>query len=153
MLGSMPGVASLEAVRYYAHPRNAFWPILGELCGFDAAAPYEQRLEGLRAAGVALWDVLHSCVRAGSLDGDIEPDSVRPNDFDAFFGRHAGIEAVFCNGGAAYQLYLRRVRPELKGAGAGLPVTRLPSTSPANAGMRFAEKLAAWREALAPHLR
>ena len=78
ILGSMPGEASLAAGRYYAHPRNAFWPIMGALFGAGAELPYDQRLARLNAAGVALWDVIARCRRPGSLDSAIE-DSV-PND-------------------------------------------------------------------------
>jgi hypoxanthine-DNA glycosylase len=73
ILGSMPGQASLAADQYYAHPRNAFWPIMATLLGFDAAIDYRARTETLAAAGVAVWDVLHSCHRPGSLDSSIEP--------------------------------------------------------------------------------
>ena len=152
VLGSMPGVASLEAQRYYAHPRNAFWPIMGALFGFEAEAPYRQRLVSLRRGGVGLWDVLARCVRPGSLDSDIDPASIVVNDFAAFFARHRGVERVLCNGGAAYQLFRRRALPTLGARGASLQVLQMPSTSPANAGTRLAEKLARWRAGLRPLL-
>lgn len=152
VLGSMPGVASLEAQRYYAHPRNAFWPIMGALFEFDPRAPYRERLDALRGRDVALWDVLSRCVREGSLDSDIEPGSVEVQDFAGFLGRYACVERVLCNGGAAFRLFRRWALPALPAQFADLPVLQLPSTSPANAGMRPAEKLARWREALAPLL-
>jgi TDG/mug DNA glycosylase family protein len=152
ILGSMPGVASLAAARYYAHPRNAFWPIVGAVCGFDPALPYARRLAALRARGIAVWDVLQSCVRAGSLDGDIDAATMQPNDFAAFFARHRRIAAVLCNGGTAFGLFTKRVQPTLTGAPARLPCVRLPSTSPAHAGRSRADKLAAWRHALVEHL-
>ncbi|HBN52823.1 MAG TPA: DNA-deoxyinosine glycosylase, partial [Stenotrophomonas sp.] len=71
VLGSMPGMASLQAARYYAHPRNRFWPLMGALCGFDPQLDYAQRMAGLQAAGVGLWDVIGRCRRRGSLDAAI----------------------------------------------------------------------------------
>lgn len=152
ILGSMPGVASLAAGRYYAHPHNAFWPIVAAVCGFAAEAPYATRLARLRAHGIALWDVLQSCERDGSLDGDIAPDSQQANDFTAFFARHRRIAAVLCNGGTAFTLFTRRVQPALGAPWRALPCVQLPSTSPANAGTSRDAKLGRWRAALAPHL-
>lgn len=145
VLGSMPGVASLRAGQYYAHGRNAFWPIMGVLLGFDPAAPYAQRLAMLQAAHIAVWDVLQSCTRPGSLDASIARESEVANDFPRFFRQHPHIGHVFFNGAVAEAAFLRHVLPEL--GVHGLQLTRLPSTSPANASFSFERKLAAWRSA------
>jgi len=144
VLGSMPGAASLRARQYYAHPQNAFWRIAGDLFGFDPAAPYAVRTAALAASGVALWDVLMNCARAGSMDSDIEPETIVCNDFAAFFGRHPLVTRVFFNGATAERLFLRRVLPNLA-RGPELRCERLPSTSPAYASVPYAEKLLAWR--------
>jgi TDG/mug DNA glycosylase family protein len=148
ILGSMPGVASLKAKQYYAHPQNGFWPIMGKLLGFDPSAAYLRREQALRAAHIAVWDVLHSCVRAGSLDSRIENEIA--NDFAAFFRVHRHITHVFFNGSKAAASYRRHVRPELGRAlrGRVLHCTRLPSTSPAHAALSYKRKLAAWRAIL-----
>ncbi|WP_281984683.1 DNA-deoxyinosine glycosylase [Azonexus hydrophilus] len=148
ILGSMPGRASLDAGRYYAHPHNAFWPIVGELFGFSPELPYPARLLALQAAGVALWDVIAACEREGSLDADIVAGSVRANDFPAFFAAHPGVRDVFFNGAAAEQAFRRHVLPAL--AATGLRLQRLPSTSPAHAALNRAAKLAAWSAILKP---
>jgi len=152
LLGSMPGQRSLAAGQYYAHRHNCFWPIMGQLAEAGPELPYRQRTRALQRRGIALWDVLKSCVRPGSLDADIDAASILPNDFRALFDRCPRIVAVFCNGGTSYQCYRRHVLPTLPPEWAALPVTKLPSTSPAHAAMRPAEKLREWRRALAPHL-
>jgi len=144
ILGSMPGIASLEAQRYYAHPRNAFWPILADICGFDRELGYEQRLEQVQRAGIALWDVLASCARSGSLDSDIEAASIRTNDFAGFFASHPCVSHVFCNGGTAFQMFRKRVVPDLPEQCAELRVRQLPSSSPAHASMSLKQKRDAW---------
>ena len=148
ILGSMPGAASLKANRYYAHPHNAFWRITGALLGFDAAAPYAARRKALVAAGIAVWDVLQSCVRPGSLDARIVQDSEIANDFRAFLHTHPGITHVFFNGAKAEASFRRHVLPLLAVTKTPLRYTRLPSTSPAHAAMPFRRKLAAWRAIL-----
>ena len=140
VLGSFPGAASLAAGQYYAHPRNQFWPIVGELLGEDLPAlPYRQRLARLRQRGLGLWDVYARCRREGSLDSAIE-DAVL-NDLASLRLRAPGLRAVAHNGGES-------ARATRITAALGLPVLRLPSTSPANASWSFERKLAAWREAL-----
>jgi hypoxanthine-DNA glycosylase len=141
----MPGTASLHAREYYAHPRNAFWRINGELFGIDPGAPYRERLVALRAEGIALWDVLGSCVREGSLDSDIEDASIVVNPFPKFLRAHPAIRTICFNGAKAEASFRRHVLPGLARGGAGLAFHRLPSTSPANASIAYPKKLAAWR--------
>ena len=149
VLGSMPGVASLSAGQYYAHRRNAFWPIMGALLGFDPLVHYAQRLAALQAAHISVWDVLQSCSRTGSLDASIARASEVANDFPRFFRQHPHIAHVFFNGTAAEAAFRRHVLPQMAQlVQNGLAMTRLPSTSPANAGCPYADKLAAWRVAL-----
>lgn len=148
ILGSMPGKESLRAQQYYAHPRNAFWPIMGELTGALPSLPYALRTQKLREAGIALWDVLATCIRTTSLDADIVTDSILPNDFAVFLRQHPHIERVYFNGALAEQSFRRLVLPHLD-----LPLLRLqrlPSTSPANATLRYEQKLQAWHTALQP---
>ena len=149
VLGSMPGTASLTAQQYYAHQRNAFWPIMGAIAGAGPQLPYLQRLPRLTDAGIALWDVLAHCVRVGSLDARIEPGSIVVNDFDAFLAAHPRITLVALNGGTAARMFTRHVAPSLPRQVASVA---LPSTSPAHAAMRLEEKLDAWRSAIAPCL-
>lgn len=144
ILGTMPSKVSLREQQYYAHPQNAFWRIVGEILGFDAASPYESRTRALASAGFALWDVLKSCQREGSLDSDIDSSTLVPNDFAAFFASHRQIRCVFFNGAKAEALYMRHVRLVVAN-GDGLEYVRLPSTSPANASIPIAAKLCAWR--------
>lgn len=146
ILGSMPGEESLRQGRYYAHPQNAFWRVMGELLGFPPEAPYPERLELLKASRIALWDVLESCVRQGSLDSDIENE--KPNDFKALFKAQPLIRRVVFNGATAEKLFLKRAACF---APPGCLLRKAPSTSPAFASLRFERKLELWREALFPH--
>jgi TDG/mug DNA glycosylase family protein len=141
----MPGKASLNAHQYYAHPRNAFWPILGHWLGFDATLPYEERLIQLQRHKVGLWDALYQCERPSSLDADIVKTSIVPNDFSGWFARHPHTRSVLCNGAAAFDNYRKKVRPTLSLSEQALPVHKLPSTSPAHASMSFEQKKDQWR--------
>ena len=143
ILGSMPGEESLRAGQYYAHPRNAFWQLMGELFAADPELPYERRTQQLKKSGVALWDVLASCKRKGSLDSAIAADSITANDFQTFFARHRKINQVFFNGATAERSFRMHVLPGLTAQ--PLQYTRLPSTSPAHAALSHAQKRTAWR--------
>jgi hypoxanthine-DNA glycosylase len=143
ILGTMPGNASLTAHQYYAHPQNAFWKIMGTLVGASQDIPYQSRLDALRSHGIALWDVLASCTRDGSLDSAIDASSITPNDFSSFFSRNPGIADVYFNGTMAEAFFRRHVLPSL--GDRQLNYRRLPSTSPANASMTYAEKHEAWK--------
>ena len=144
ILGSLPGRCSIEAGEYYAHPQNAFWPIMDAL--FGISGDYARRCDLLTANHIALWDVLESSVRPGSMDADIRLASAQANDFAGFFAGHGELSLVAFNGAKAEQLFARFVPPAA--AGPGLRFIRLPSTSPAYAAMSFSGKLAAWRAAL-----
>lgn len=147
VLGSMPGRASLAVGQYYAHPQNSFWRIAGDLLRFDPVSPYEKKIQALKAARIALWDVLRSCTRDGSLDASIENDSQIANDFRKFLRTHKKIMRVFFNGAKAEACFRRHVLPEIDAP--FMTYVRLPSTSPANASMSFERKLRAWRAILA----
>lgn len=147
VLGSMPGVRSLDADQYYAHPRNAFWPIVGAVFGFDAQTAYAVRIKALQAAGVALWDVVARCDRPGSLDAAIVRASIVANDIGGLLVQYPSIDHVVFNGGTAASLYARHVRPAMSAA-PGVRYTALPSTSPAHAAMTPAAKAAVWQAAL-----
>lgn len=143
ILGSMPGAESLRAGQYYAHPRNAFWRIMGDLVGAGPGLAYATRTRRLKSAGIALWDVLAACARKGSLDADIDPDSVITNELPAFFMRHPRITHVFFNGATAERCFRIHVQPALESG--ALRLQRLPSTSPAHAAMDYRRKLQAWQ--------
>src|SRR5689334_11374474 len=143
ILGSMPGAESLRRREYYAHPHNQFWPIMGALFGAGRELPYAERVGRLLERGVAVWDVLKQCERPGSLDSSIVRGSEVVNDFRGFLRRHPGIDSIFFNGAKSAGVFARAVQADL--AARPLRCARLPSTSPAHAGLSARDKLAAWR--------
>ncbi len=142
ILGNMLSVRSVASQQYYGNPRNAFWRITGELFGFAADDPYDDRTAALVANGIAVWDVLKSCRRTGSLDSAVQPDSMVANDFGELFKTHPGISCILFNGAAAEKNFNRFVRVPFD-----VHYRRLPSTSPAQT-MRYEDKLATWRHAV-----
>jgi hypoxanthine-DNA glycosylase len=144
ILGSFPGAASLARQQYYAHPQNQFWRILQAIwppslheISLDS---YENRSKFLLARGLGVWDVYASCERVGSLDSAIRQPQV--NDLAGLRQSCPQLKAIAHNGGESFK-HARHT------AALGLPVYKLPSTSPANASWSFERKLAAWREVVA----
>ena len=145
ILGSMPGAASLARKEYYGLRHNAFWRIMGTLFGAGADLPYAERLSTLTSRGIALWDVLESCYRHGSLDSAIDVRTAKTNDFAALFRSHGTITHVFFNGKKAAGLFEKRVLPEIGDSSRVTTYITLPSTSPAYASMTYEQKLDRWR--------
>jgi len=145
VLGSFPSRRSLQAGQYYAHPRNAFWPLLGRVLGMSFDVPYAKRKQLLKRNRVALWDVVAAARRPGSLDSSIVGSSIAVNDFRRFLKSHPHIHLVCFNGAKAAELYRRLVLPKLRPESGKMRYHRLPSTSPAHAALPFESKLARWR--------
>lgn len=158
VLGSMPGVASLNAHEYYAHKRNAFWPIMLAIVAQGAAdyavheqQDYQQKITTLQCAGFGLWDVLAECERDGSLDSAIKSNSVVMNDFLALLTQYTAIKTVAFNGKTAEKLFYRHVMPQLQHNEFDVETVRwvcLPSSSPAMASLSLQEKHLQWHDLL-----
>lgn len=174
VLGSLPGIKSLQDNQYYAHPRNAFWGIMQDLFGINKELPYLQRLDVLNRQGIGLWDVYHRCYRKGSLDSAIKKDSAELNDFVTLFNQFPRIQHVFFNGEAAATAFKKHIKPQfspvLRGSDPLQPCLfeltkevvdtaksrprdlqsitfyKLPSTSPANAATSVSQKIEAWKK-------
>lgn len=140
ILGTMPSPKSRETGFYYNHPQNRFWKVIAAL--FNEPTPisnHEKQALALRH-GIALWDVLAECTIKGASDGSIA--NCVPNDINWLLGK-APIKAIFCTGAKAAELYAKRCQPITQ-----LPATRLPSTSPANAGTSLDQLIEAYRAIL-----
>ena len=148
ILGSMPSVKSLEQQQYYAHPRNAFWPIMSVLFDMVHGLDYEKRCKKLMDNHLAVWDVLKACQRQGSLDQHIDAASMIINDFNLFLTQHPNITKIIFNGTKAEQVFNRHVLPTLTEQQTAIVRLRLPSTSPAHASCSLEDKLNIWRQAL-----
>lgn len=139
ILGSLPGAASLQARRYYAHPRNQFWRLLGAVLDLDLQElDYEARLAALLERGYGLWDVIAEAERTGSLDAAIR--DARAHDLNSLIGDLPRLQTLAFNGGKAARIGLRQVGSTTD----RLRLLTLPSSSPAHA-VPFQNKLAAWR--------
>ena len=137
ILGSVPGVKSLEKQQYYAHPQNKFWKIIFELFNENFADDYQERIALLKKKNIALWDVIDSCERKGSLDSEIKNEEA--NQIEDLLKNHPKIQAIFCNGGKSFKNLQKILGKEYK-----IPVFLLPSTSPLHT-ISFERKLEDWK--------
>jgi len=145
ILGSVPGLPSLDAQQYYAHPRNAFWPLIAQILDVPLPQDYKSKINLVKGHKIALWDVLHHCQRSGSLDNKIKNTDIKANDFETFFQNHPKIQSVYFNGAKAEAEFTKRVTPFLSEKYAKIRYLRLPSTSPAMAQMTREEKYQKWQ--------
>jgi double-stranded uracil-DNA glycosylase len=148
ILGSMPGAKSLRAHEYYANPRNTFWRIMGCVFGFSENATYIEKIAALKVKKIALWDVMRSCERSGSLDTNIKQGTIEPNDFVSLFQDYTNIVMILFNGVKAETEYKKQVLPKLSVEAQEIKLLRLPSTSPAMASIPFDKKLGLWSKAI-----
>lgn len=139
ILGSIPGIRSLEMQQYYAHPQNKFWKIICEIFNEEFTTNYQQRIEILEKHHIALWDVIDTCERKGSLDSEIRNEEA--NKIEELLQNFPNIKAIFCNGQKSYKNLQKILGKKFR-----MPIIVLPSTSPAYAGLKYEEKLLSWQE-------
>lgn len=144
ILGSMPGERSLKEAQYYAHPRNSFWYIMSCLFEFNLNDSYGERCARLQLNKVALWDVLKSCERRGSLDASINNSSIIANDFGSFLQSYPKITSIFFNGAKAESIFRKVIPMDIQQQFSSDALWRLPSTSPAYAAMDWQTKTRKW---------
>ena len=137
ILGSIPGVKSLEMQQYYAHPQNKFWKIICEIFNEEFTTNYQQRIEILEKHHIALWDVIDTCERKGSLDSEIRNEEA--NKIEELLQNFPNIKAIFCNGQKSYKNLQKILGKKFR-----MPIIVLPSTSPAYAGLSYFDKLKLW---------
>ena len=140
ILGSMPGVKSLEMSQYYAHPKNRFWKIMGIICKEPRLyeLEYSLKLKTLLDNNIALWDTIKSCKRFGSLDSDIQNET--PNDIRKLLEKYPNIKAIYLNGNKSYSAFTKYF-PDLSEK---YPCYKMPSTSPANARYSLEKLVKEW---------
>ena len=138
LLGTMPGVKSLELNEYYGHPQNNFWKLLALVFEEDIPKEYHQKKEVLQRNKIAVWDVLQACERQGSLDSAIMKEV--PNDFTEFLNQHPNIKIIAFNGQKAAAYFKKHI--QISG---NYQLITLPSSSPANASKSFEYKLMEWK--------
>ena len=137
ILGSIPGVKSLEMQQYYAHPQNKFWKIIFELFNEKFTKDYDERIKILEKHHIALWDVIDTCERKGSLDSEIRNEEA--NKIEELLQNFPNIKAIFCNGQKSHKNLQKILGKKFR-----LPIIVLPSTSPAYAGLSYFDKLKLW---------
>jgi len=140
ILGTMPSPKSRELGFYYSHPRNRFWPVLARIFGEDVPETPEEKANFALRHKIALWDVLAECDIEGASDSSIK--NAVPNDISIILNS-ADIKAIFTTGATAAKFYKKFIEPESK-----IPAISLPSTSPANAKVKFEELVEEYRKIL-----
>lgn len=144
----MPGVKSLQAQEYYAHPQNSFWKIIQSIYDEPACVTYQDKLSVLNKHKLAVWDVLQCCERKGSLDSNIKPQNAVANNLIEFLTEHEFINKIYFNGQTAHNFFSKKIYKNKQSFFSNYSLTVLPSTSPAHASMKYEEKLGLWKQHL-----
>ena len=147
ILGSLPGKKSIAEQQYYAHPRNALWPIICSWMQMPVSLSYQERLRAALKRGLGFWDVVAEAERPGSLDSNIASSTVQYNSIDQLIQSSPNLKGIILNGGAAMTLF-RRAGFDRFASERDVDFFQLPSTSPANASMTLYEKRVAWHSVL-----
>ena len=144
ILGSMPGLKSLEKQQYYAHPQNRFWKLMELLCNADNLSnlDYKNKLQILLKNKIALWDVIQSCNRNGSLDSNIQNEI--PNNIPELLNQFPNIKIICLNGNKSYCAFKKHFPKTLE----QYKCYKLPSTSPANAKYKLQDLYQEWSKAI-----
>lgn len=140
ILGSIPGVKSLEKQEYYAHPQNQFWRLMFNIFEEDYCIDYQMKIALLKKNKIALWDTIESCEREGSLDTKIKNEV--GNSMEKLLSNYPNIKAIFCNGQKAHKNLIKQLGKDYH-----LPIILMPSTSPTHT-MKLEEKFAQWQRIL-----
>jgi double-stranded uracil-DNA glycosylase len=152
IIGTLPGEEALRLSQYYARKTNGFWWIMERLINAPFSMPYEERITRLRQNNLAVWDICKSANRTGSLDLNIEKESIILNDFNSFFKQHTHIDLICFNGRLSHQWYFQMIFPNLDRSFTDIQYKVLPSTSPAHAAMSKEEKLIHWHAVLKDYI-
>ncbi|AFS78459.1 uracil-DNA glycosylase-like protein [Gottschalkia acidurici 9a] len=139
ILGSIPGKESLEKQKYYANPRNSFWKIIFSLYDLNVEEHYNKKIEFLQEKNIAIWDVIKTCDRRGSLDSNIKNEEA--NDFSTLFKYYPNIRFVLFNGAKSYDVFSKQVGFDIS---SNITFRKLNSSSPANT-IPFEVKLNEWK--------
>lgn len=137
ILGSFPSIKSREAMFFYGHPQNRFWPLLARLLGEETPLTIDEKRALALSHYIAMWDSIHSCTITGSSDSSVR--DVVPNDLSLILD-NSRVERIFCNGALSHKMYMKYIYPTT-----GIEATKLPSTSPANAAYSMERLEKAWR--------
>ena len=136
ILGSFPSLKSREAMFFYGHPQNRFWPMLAALFGEPVPTTVEEKKQLALSRHIAMWDSIHACTIVGSSDSSVR--DVVPNDLSVILDG-SRVERIFCNGALSHRMYMKYIFPST-----GIEAIRLPSTSPANAAYSMDRLIEEW---------